>query len=153
MESKTIKNREFQCEPFEFDAGWTLLVKLAGLVGHVLPKSLSEAADIRPSEALPQVASAILKAGAVEIIRDVLRGTYWLDSTGDTTKRRNLGEAKWRQEAFGRDYALAAQVLYFALEANYRDSIEAIAAELGRLSPDSPTPRQSPRGQIGEGEQ
>ena len=132
LASRVICGKEFQSERLAFDAGWTLGVKLVGLLGSSAPKSIAElGAGFDLVGVFEKLPAAILRAGAGVLLGECLARTYWLDGP----KRRCLAESSVRDTAFDGDYVLAVEVLYFALETNYRDSLQAAASRLGAQSP------------------
>ena len=149
LQSREIRGREFQVEPFEFDAAFSLGVRLAALLGQGDVKSIADLAAAfaqgdgeRGAVALlVSLPGAILRAGATDLLGAVLARAFWVSGG----KRKSLAAPATRNEAFGLDFVCAFEVVRFVLETNFLDSIKAIAALLPSQSPEqlSASPRAS----------
>lgn len=125
-ETRTIEGRELQCEVFDFDDGWLLFVRIAGIIAPAMgtPKSIAEALagmELR----LDAVPIALLREGAA-LLDTLFARTYWLSEN----KRVRLNTKEARNRCFGNAYHVAIEAAYFVLECNYRDCIEAAQRKL-----------------------
>jgi hypothetical protein len=127
LQTTEIQGQHFQCDPFDFDEGFDILVEMAQALSNGLKGEATSIAELVSSldlgDLVARLPAALRNAGGSKFVARLVRRCVWVEGEKHRVKLDDTGN---RARCFGTDYALAVKVCLFALETNYAESFRGL---------------------------